>query len=171
MADPRRAITVVPSRAAITGDRAPFIEKYYFPLDYPAAYRFALADTSTADTRTTLVASGGPVGAWVMLAFDDIGADITATGTIQVGDGLTRYIQAAALSANIVITLGDTNARPGYSIEIVRLDTTVWTVTIVDGFSGGGTLAVMPVSVRSRFKGVVNAAGTHWLHRESHLML
>ncbi len=167
---PRRAITVVPSRAAIQSDRAPLTDRFYLPLDYPGIYRFAEGDDSEDDGVTTLVSSGGPVGAHLLLAIDDVGDDLgDANITIQLGDGLCRFIPAATLTGNITITLGTTNARAGYPIEIVRLDAGAFTVAIVNGGAAGGTLCTMPVSQRARFRG--HFKDDNWRHRCSHLML
>jgi DNA-binding transcriptional regulator YdaS (Cro superfamily) len=90
-----------------------------------------------------------------------MGATLTdADATIQIGDGGRRVLPASTLSDNRTITLGTTNAVLGNVIEIARLDVEAFTLAIVNGGVGAGTLATFAVSAREyasfRFD------GTNW---------
>lgn len=76
-----------------------------------------------------------------------MGAALTdADATIQIGNGGRRVLSDATLTANRTITLGTTSAALGDIIEIARLDTEAFTVAVVNGGPGAGTLLTFAVS-------------------------
>lgn len=89
------------------------------------------------------------------------GTNLTdASVTIQVTQGPWRALPAATLSANRSITLGTTGAFAGDKITITRLDVTAFTLAIVNGGVGAGTLITYPVSKLG--SGIFQFDGTNW---------
>lgn len=169
MADPRRAITVVPSIAAIQTERAPLIEKTYFPLDRPVPFRFVPGDTTTDDSWTALESSGGPAGRWLDMPEKNLGANITFTAgaaTIYVSGKERRRVASGAITQNSTLTLGTTGAREGHELLLSILDTAAFTCAVVNGGADAGTLATK-ASGEMRF---VHAYfdGTNWVLLDSH---
>lgn len=150
MTTPRRAITVVQSIDNIRALAGPFLEQYLLPLDQPGIYRWSLESALQDDDWAVLEASGGMPGAWLRVAEDIKGDDITGSATITVGG--KPYRRITALAANTTLTLSTTNATAGYKILFVRSDTSAYTVDI-------GGIVTMPVSVRSWAMVYFNAAG------------
>jgi hypothetical protein len=170
MADPRRAITVVPTIAVIQSGQGPTEAHYYMPLDRPVPYRFALGNTTDDDDWTCLEPSLGTAGRFLDMPEPQQGDDLgDGNATIQVGGKQWRVLPAGTLTGNSILTLGTTGAREGHWIEVTRLDVGAYTYAIANGGAGAGTLCTMPVSQRARFVGYFD--GTNWLHRCSHLML
>lgn len=171
MADPRPSPTIYPSLDAIQSSKGPAVAKYAIvPNGSPGLYRWALGSIATEDDWTTLAASGGYGGTWNLMGFPDKGANLAdGNATIQVGGKQWRVLPAATLTGNATLTLGTTNAREGYMVEITRLDVGAYTYAIANGGPAAGTLATMPISQRARL--VAYFDGTNWLHRCSHLML
>lgn len=157
--------SVVESFESTQADRGPpFSGKYRFHIDKPGMFRWVPGDSSTDDDWTTLEPSGGTDGAWLLVGTKDKGADLTdASVTITVGQGAWRRLPAATLSSNRTVTLGTTNAREGYVLELTRLDVGAYTLAVVNGGSGAGTLLTMPVS--SRYWARFYFDGTDWLLR------
>jgi hypothetical protein len=170
MADPRRAITVVPSIATIQSGAGPNEKHYYLPLDRPVPYQFVLGDTTTDDGWTAIEPSSGTVGRFLDMPEPQQGADLAdGNATIYVNGKQWRVLPAATLSANSTLTLSTTGAREGHWIEVTRLDVGAYTYAVVNGGPGAGTLCTMPVSTRAW--GFFYFNGTNWLHRRSGLML
>lgn len=69
-----------------------------------------------------------------------------ADATIQVGDGVHRVVKENTLTDNRAITLGTTSATTGHIIEIHRLDANAYTLAVINGGVGAGTLVTLPVS-------------------------
>jgi hypothetical protein len=166
MANPLRAATVWPSRAALAASPGPSTERYAIPLDYPRLYIWRIKTPDTADGVTILTHVGGVTGQWELVRHDDRGADLTdANVTLTVGGGSWRVMPAAILSTGRTLTIDDALAQEGDTLTITRLDVTANTLAIVNGGVGAGTLITMPVSVRAYAKLYFN--GTDWLLRES----
>jgi len=84
----------------------------------------------------------------------------TSTQTItSVGRSVT-YLQPA-LSQGSTVTLSTTGAVVGDIIKIVRTDTSAYTIAVVNGGAGAGTIATLPVSVIGFVEAVFD--GTNWL--------
>jgi hypothetical protein len=152
----------------------PLDQRFAIPLDYPALYRWAIGNADTADGVSTIAGNGGAAGNWVLVHHLGIllpAGDALTDGnqTIHVTGGFHRTLPAATLTGNATITLGTTNARSGYVIEILRLDVGNYTVTIANGGDGGGTLVTLPTSSRARFVGAFD--GTNWSRRDAHVLI
>ncbi len=169
MANPRRAATIMASRAAIAADRGPDTERYAVPLDRPALYVWRIKTEDTEDGVRILTHDGGNTGQWEEVRFPDRGSDLTdANATIAVSGDVWRVLPAATLTTNRTITLDDELAQDGDRIEVTRLDSTANTVAIVNGGPGAGTLVTLPASSRSFAKFYFD--GTDWLLREAAAM-
>lgn len=171
---PRRSPTIYESRAVMQSSPGPLGSRYAIPLDFPALYYWAAGSAATADDWTTLSASGGSAGRWIlkgMLGAIPLAGDALVDGnqTIHVTGGFLRTLPAQTLTTNVTITLGTTNARAGYPLELLRYDVGAYTAAIVNGGAGGGTLATFPVSSKARFLGYFD--GTNWLLRDARTLL
>jgi hypothetical protein len=164
----RRAAAIWPSLANLRASIPPIVEQYLHVIGVPGLFRFVPESSDTDDGWTVVAPSGN--GRYVRVAEPDKGANLSGTSqTIYVTGGPWRVLPAASLTAGITITLGTTGAQEGDTIELTRLDATAYTVAIVNGGAGAGTLCTMPIS--SRAWGLFYFDGTNWLHRDSHLML
>jgi hypothetical protein len=113
-----------------------------------------------SDTFDNLACKDPSGRVWPLLV-GEMGAALTdASATIQIADGGRRVLPASTLSANRTITLGTTGAVNGNVIEIVRLDVGAFTLAIVNGGAGAGTLATMAVSAREYAK--FKFDGSNW---------
>jgi hypothetical protein len=170
---PRRSPTIYSSRDVMESSPGPLVLRYAIPLDYPAMYRWSLGNTDTADGESTITHSGGNLGNWLLVRHLGDLPDGTALAdgnqTIHVSGGFHRTLPAATLTGNITITLGTTNAREGYPIELLRRDVGAYTVAIVNGGAGAGTLTTFPVSSRALFRGRFD--GTNWVMRAAHTLI
>jgi hypothetical protein len=93
------------------------------------------------------------------------GADLTdAPATITVAQGKWRVMPAATLSVTRAFTLSTTGAVAGDQITITRLDLGAFTMTVVNGGAGAGTLATLPVSKVNYV--VCQFDGTNWALRQ-----
>jgi hypothetical protein len=145
------------------------VEHYLHVLGVPGLFRFYPDSTDTDDGWTVIAPSGN--GRYKRVAFPDRGDDLDATTpqTIGVTGGPWRVIPATTLGADMTLTLDDAGASEGDTIELTRLDVGAYTVAIVNGGPGAGTLCTMPVSARAW--GLFYFNGTNWTHRRSSLML
>jgi hypothetical protein len=82
-----------------------------------------------------------------------------ATATVQSLGRLSRY-NIAALSQNIAVTVGTTGAVTGNRVKITRTDTSAFTVAVVNGGPGAGTVATLDVSKMGFCE--VYFDGTNW---------
>ena len=80
--------------------------------------------------------------------------------TLVIGDGGRRILPDATLTDNRTKTLGTSGAVAGDVIEIARLDTEAFTMPIVNGGPGAGTLLTFPVS--TMLYGCFKFDGTNW---------
>jgi hypothetical protein len=134
---------------------------YAVCLDNGQLYRWAPDDATTANGYTVVAATGGTSGNWLHVPGDTLGADLTdADETLTVAQKFVRYVEAATLTANRTKTLSTTGAINGHVITIVRLDTTAFTMPIVNGGAGAGTIITFPVSVR--YWADFRFDGTNW---------
>ena len=166
-----QAIRVWQSTDAARSTQGPPVAHYALFLDLPGVpYRWAPGSSAVEDAYTAIVPTGGgAAGAWLRTREDDQGETIAATATIKVGGKRWRRIPVGALSANATLTLSTENAVAGDWIEFTRLDVGAYTVAIVNGGAGAGTLVTFPVSARAHAVAYFN--GTDWLVRDSHLMI
>ncbi len=168
-----RAIEVHATRAKLQTAIGPSIPHYAMTLDTGRVYQFIVGNTDADDGINTLAPSGGTIGRWKIidpLEATATGADLgDGNATIVVAAGLLRTLPVGTLTGSSVLTLGDTGATVGQLITITRLDVGAFTYTIDNGGAGGGTLAVMPVSVRAW--GDFRFDGTNWTHLRSALAL
>jgi hypothetical protein len=165
----RRAAAIWPTLALVRQSIPPVVEHYLHVLGLPGLFKFLPDSTDTDDGWTVIAPSGN--GRYVRVASPDRGDDLDATTpqTIDVTEGPWRVIPAATLGANMTLTLDDAGASEGDTIEITRLDVEAYTVAIVNGGPGAGTLCAMPVSARAW--ALFYFDGTNWIHRRSGLML
>lgn len=68
-----------------------------------------------------------------------------ASQTVQSTGRLTRYT-IAAISQTSTVTLGTIGAVTGNRVKIVRTDTSAFTLAVVNGGAGAGTVATLDVS-------------------------
>jgi len=148
MALSRRAATIMVSVASMAADVGPQIPHYAIPLDLPRLFKWVPGDTSTVDSITVIGHTGGTVGRWLQVRYDNEGDDLTdASATIGIGDGEVRRLPISTLSVNRVITLSNTNATTGDVITIVRIDAEAFTLQVDDGFTAN-TITTLPASER-----------------------
>lgn len=113
----------------------------------------ALVDVATAAAADiTALQNGGGKPAAVALT--------DANATITVAQGTWRVAAAALLTANRTVTLSTTGAVAGDQIQITRLDVGAFTLAIVNGGVGAGTLYTMAVSALGC--ATVQFNGTNW---------
>jgi hypothetical protein len=134
-------------------------------------FAWTLYDGSTDDGFNVIAPSGGPgSGRWKRARSNDMGANLTdAAATIYVSGNRTRLLPASTLTTNRSLTLGTTGAVSGDELIIVRNDATAFTYTIVNGGSGAGNVAVMPISNRAWCRARFD--GTNWIHIGSAIAL
>ena len=146
-------------------------ERYASVLELGAMFAWTLYDGSTDDDFNVIAPSGGPgSGRWKRTRSNDTGANLTdAAATIYVSGNRTRILPASTLTANRSLTLGTTGAVSGDELLIVRNDATAFTYTLVNGGSGAGNVAVMPVSNRAWCRARFD--GTNWIHIGSAIAL
>jgi hypothetical protein len=113
-----------------------------------------------SDTFDNLAVKDPSDRVWPLLT-GAMGAALTdADATIQIGDGGRRVLPDATLTANRTVTLGTTSAVAGDIIEIARIDTEAFTLAVVNGGPGAGTLLTMAVS--AMLYGKFRFDGTNW---------
>lgn len=163
MAYPRRAATIMVSKALMGSSTGPSIPEYNVPLDTPRLYRWVVGSSATADTLTVLAASGGTAGRWLLVRDSIKGTDLTdADETLTVGQNFYRQLPALVpLTVNRVKTLSTTNAAAGDIIHITRLGLGAFTMAIVNGGPAAGTLFTLPISAAWWCKAYFD--GTNWL--------
>lgn len=83
-----------------------------------------------------------------------------AIQTINVGTAGHYTLPAATLTANRNKTLGTTGATTGATITIRRYDVGAFTVPVINGGGGAGTIFTFPVSVR--VEASFRYDGTNW---------
>lgn len=170
---PRQKATVYLTAADLANDPGPRdAVRYAHVLELgPETWRWVHSDVSTADNVNIIEpANGGGLGRWIRNRTSLRGADLT-TGdqTITVAGNRWRVIPAATIAGNSIITLEDAGAVEGDWILVTRNGTEAFTVTIANGGTGGGNIAVMPISVRAWALSVFD--GTNWIHAASGLSL
>lgn len=88
------------------------------------------------------------------------GAALTdADQTLQIGEGVHR-VQQTALTANRQKTLGTTGAAAGHVLELHRTDGATFTLAVINGGPGAGTLLTYPSG--ERHSAVFRFDGTNW---------
>lgn len=173
MADAPQAAMIRETVALVRSDAGPPVPTRYRAIVElgGALFRYVVGSVLGDDGRTVIVPTGGGTGgAWVRMREDDRGADLLdADATILIGGGAWRVIPAGRLTASRTLSLSTENAQPGDRITFTRLDTGAFTVTLVNGGPGAGTLATLPVSAKSF--ATVQLSGADWAPRKSALLL
>lgn len=174
MTTPRRAITVVQGVDQLRTGDGPALIEYVYLLDLGEVFRWSPGADLIDDGANAINASGGFPGAYVRVrraVAGSIGANITADAaqTLLTSEGELRRIPVATLTQNVALTLGTTNAAAPDIIEVSRFDVGAFTVTIVNGGPGAGTLVTLPVSQRSN--AVCQFNGTDFILRRSGPMI
>lgn len=160
MANPRRASTIRVSKAKMEADLGPDITHYNTPLDTPRLYQWLVGDVSTLDSLTILGHQGGTLGRWKLVRNPVQGTDLTdADQALTVGENFFRVLPAASpLTAAREKTLSTVNAEAGDIIHVLRLGLGAFTMDIVNGGPGAGTLFSLPASqswwAKSYFNGI-----------------
>jgi hypothetical protein len=156
---------------ALASIRAPLTsERFAFVSSLNALFAWSPLSAQDADAVNVIAPSAPGLGRWLRVVADNSGASLgDASVSIAVSGGRKRTLPAATLSENREITLATTNAIAGNEIEITRLDVGAFTVAIVNGGPGAGTIATMPVSARSFI--ACRFDGANWNHLRSGLML
>lgn len=146
---PLRAATIVPSVAFLEALRGPFDDRYAIALDRLVLFRWVPGSSLTIDHRTVLGFTGGTNGRWVQQRLVTSSVALgDASVSIGIGDGEWRTLTATTLTANRTITVNTTNASAGDMLTITRLDATAFTLAIVNGGIGAGTITTLPISQR-----------------------
>ena len=78
-------------------------------------------------------------------------------------DKASQYTQATALTANRTKTLGTTSVVTGTRVRIVRTDTAAFTLIIVNGGGGAGTLFTFPASPTEIQSATFVKGATDWV--------
>lgn len=146
MTTERRAATIFPTLALLGADPGPRVAKYVVTLDTARLYRWVPDDTTTADGLNVITHTGGYEGRWHAVRWDDKGTNLTnAAENVSVAGKRLRVLPAATLTASRTKTLLNDAAAAGDVIHVVRLDTTAWTMPIVDEASAA-TIFTFPAS-------------------------
>lgn len=101
-----------------------------------------------SDTFDNLACKDPSGRVWPLLLGAMGGALTDADATLTIAAGGRRVLPASTLSANRTVTLSTGGAVAGDVIEIVRLDVGAYTLAVVNGGAGAGTLLTFAVSAR-----------------------
>jgi hypothetical protein len=108
------------------------------------------------------IAEGGPQESFGCQTQQVAGTNIpnAASTTVQRVGRVSRYL-CPVIGQNTSVTIGTTGAVKGDLFRLVRTDVSAFTLALINGGAGAGTLATMPVSK----VGVIEAwfDGTNWL--------
>lgn len=137
-----RAITVRASVSDMQSRRGPQVTAYNFPEDRGRVFKWTLGPAVLTQDGVTVIDSNGQgsTGQWILMREPVDGADIpdVAATTITVSEDFYRRLPTVGQAT--VITLGTTNAQRGDIITITRTDSSAFTVAVVNGGPGAGTL-------------------------------
>ena len=101
-----------------------------------------------------------------LVAIDRVGANLTdADQTLLASEGVIRVLPAVTLTVNRIKTLGTAGDYNGAKITIVRNDSEAFTMAIVNGGPGAGTLFTFPVS--QLWFADFQSDGTDWIRVRS----
>lgn len=174
-----RNIFVMPTAAGLRMVPGQENARYCFVQELGAVFRWVLNSSLTDDGFKVIAVSTGLLGAWVRCAAPSgplTGAALlgNADVTINVGQGFYRQMVASTLTGNRTITLDPGNvAGPptdnGDEIEICRFDVSAYTLTVVNGGPGAGTIKIFPGSVASMLVAVSD--GTNFSYKHATLLL
>lgn len=169
---PHQTAVVYATVDALAQERGPQTDKRFaIVLELgPVVFSWTLYDTSTHDGVNVIAPSGGATGTWKRARFAERGEDLSdADQTLLVSGKRHRVIPTATLTDNRTKTLGTTGASAGDQMLITRNDVEAFAVTIVNGGTGGGNVAVMPAGSRAWCLAVFD--GTDWIHAAGGLAL
>ncbi len=160
----------MPSVAAIEADRGAQTTRYAIPEDRPVLYEWVPGDTSTIDSLNVLGHTGGTTGRWIARqalegVTPDKGSNLTNADETLTWTLFTKWrvLPASTLTANRTKTLSATGVTAGARLDITREDVTNFTMPIVNGGVGGGTIFTFPASVL--FAAQFYFDGTNWSRR------
>ncbi len=169
-----RAATIYTSLSAMSAELGTSYHRYAIPLDLPVLYRWVPDDVTAIDGTTVLGGSGGYPGRWKQVGSYTPGANpvdkaanlADADATITWSSSARwRVLPAGTLTADRTVTLSTSGAAAGSLSEITKLDTSAFTLTVVNGGAGAGTLIVLPAGVQ--FFCSCYFDGTNWLLRQA----
>ena len=164
------AAGIYPALAGLRNASPPLVQRFARVFGVPGMFYFVPGDQSQDDGFTVIVPTAGG-GAWKLERIVDQGPNLTAAAsqTIGVYGGLWQLLPAGLpLSANVTITLDPTGALKGDTKELTRFDVTSYTVAIVNGGPGAGTLTTFAGSAKSW--GLFWFDGTNYLYRRGGVM-
>lgn len=171
-ARPRQSAIVYPTPAALSQDPGPASSMAYAVVLSlgPTVFSWALYDETDADDVNVIAPTGGSPGRWKRARFVERGDDLAdASATILVSGGRHRVIPPDTITAPRTLTLGTTGAVAGDKLLITRNDSAAHAVTLANGGTNAGTVAVMPAGARAWCLAVFD--GTDWIHKASALSL
>jgi hypothetical protein len=119
----------------------------------------AIWSQMTYDSNATQWAGIGPVSATLTDASITIDCGLSVAGTLNASQFVLPA--ATALTASRTLTVNTDSAVTNETISIVRLGLGAFTLVIVNGGTGGGTLLTMPAS-KAR-AATLTYDGTNWL--------
>lgn len=165
-----RAITVRTTAANMTARVGPAVPHYNMPLDRGRVFRFVEASVLTADDITVITTNGqGTQGRWLLVREPTKGVDLTDTASQSITVSGDFYRRFPTVSQTSTVTLDTTNAEAGDVITITRTDTSAFTVAVINGGPGAGTLVTFLVSVQAF--GDFYFDGTNWEKQRAATML
>lgn len=166
-----KAITVRASIADMRNRRGPSVAHYNMPLDRGRAFRFVEGSLLVDTNGVAVIGTNGQGtdGKWLLVREPIKGADLAdlASQTITVAGDFWRTIPVIGQTSTI--TLGTTNAEEGDRIEITRTDASAFTLAIINGGTGAGTLVTFPTSLPGSGEFYFN--GTDWEKMHASTML
>lgn len=170
---PRQKATIYLTAADLANDAGPRDSVRYAHVLVlgPELWRWVYGDVSTADGINIIEpASGGGLGRWIRTRPTLQGADLVdGNQTITVAGNRWRVLPAATVTAPMTITIDDAGAVDGDEILLSRNGTEAFAVTVANGGTGGGNVAICPAGSRAWVWAAFD--GTDWIHKASGLSL
>lgn len=167
MTYPRRAAIVYDTVAQLQASFGPATERYSVVVERDALYKWVPNNVDAHDGTSTIGHTGGYEGRWKQqgVVLVDKGTDLTNADQTLTWSASSqwRVLPAATLTANRTKTLSASGASNGSHLTITRNDVTAFTVDVVNGGAGAGTLFTFPAGVK--FFASFYFDGTNWLLR------
>ncbi len=117
-----------------------------YVVDNGLMYRWVADDTTATNGLTVIGHTGGDAGRWHAI-FGDTAASAAlgnADATLSIGSGTIFTMPASTLSDDRTLTLSPTGVPVGAVVTIVRNDLSIYTIAVVNGGAGGGTIFTFP---------------------------